>query len=147
MDIFEMLKHDHSQLTEQLRALEKSPETEREDQFDEVQTEIKLHFQAEERVFYSELAVTETLRERVTESREEHGLIGQLLEDMASMTSSDEQWQAKLTVLIELFSRHVKEEEQTLFDEAREAVDDELAAELAERFEEEKDNLRDGISA
>jgi hypothetical protein len=57
------------------------------------------------------------------------------------MDSADEQWRAKLTVLTELVSPHVQEEEKTLFEGAR-GNGLRFADELAEHFEEDKENLR-----
>ena len=147
MDIFDLLKQDHQQISEMLRAIERNSEDERKELFDEMQTELMLHSEAEETVLYSELEKHDALRELVQEGREEHKLFEQLLEGMSAMESGDEQWSAKLTVLSELVSHHVQEEEKCLFDKAQDVVDDDLAAELAERFEEEKENLRAGVSA
>lgn len=147
MDIFDTLKQDHQKISEMLRAIERGAEAERKELFDEMQTELMLHSEAKETVFYSELESHDALRELVLEGREEHKLIELLLEDMSAMESGDEQWSAKLTVLNELVSHHVQEEEKCLFDKAQDVVDDDLAAELAERFEEEKENLRAEVSA
>lgn len=147
MDIFDLLKQDHQQISEMLRALERNSEDEREELFDEMQTELMLHSEAKESVFYSELAKHDALRELVQEGREEHKLFEQLLEDMSAMESGDEQWSAKLTVLSELVSHHVQEVEKCLFSKAQDVVDADLGAELAERFEEEKENLRAEVSA
>jgi hemerythrin-like domain-containing protein len=147
VDIFDLLKQDHQQISEMLRAIERNSEDERKELFDEMQTELMLHSEAEETVFYSELEKHDALRELVLEGREEHKLFEQLLEDMSAMESGDEQWLAKLTVLNELVSHHVQEEEKCLFPKAQDVVDADLGAELAERFEEEKENLRAEVSA
>jgi hemerythrin superfamily protein len=147
VDIFDLLQEDHERVCDLLRVIETSSEPgEREKTFDEMKAELVLHFEAEENVFYLELASHEGLRDLVMECREEHKLIEQLLEDMAGMDSADEQWPAKLTVLSEIFAHHVQEEEKGMFGKAREALDTDVAVELAERFEEEKENLRAGVS-
>ncbi|MGH8771681.1 MAG: hemerythrin domain-containing protein [Burkholderiales bacterium] len=143
VDIFDLLQEDHERVCDLLRVIEISYEPgEREETFDEMKTELVLHSEAEENIFYRELASHEELRDLVMECREEHKLIEQLLEDMARMDSADEQWPAKLTVLSEIVAHHVREEEKSMFRKAREAFDTDVAVELAERFEEEKENLR-----
>ena len=142
VDIFDSLKQDHDRVLELLRGIESSSGDERAQLFEEMQTELTLHSDAEDAVVYAEFAGHDALCDMVLEAREEHELISELLDDMGTMDSADEQWGAKLTVLIELVSHHVKEEESCLFTKAREVVDADFGEELAQRFEEEKESLR-----
>ncbi len=142
MDIFDSLKQDHKQVLELLRGVERATGDERSQLFEEMQTELNVHSDAEDAVVYSDFESHDALRELVLEAREEHQLIAQLLDDMGSMETADEQWSAKLTVLIELVSHHIEEEEKCLLTKARDVIDADSGEELAERFEEEKENLR-----
>jgi hypothetical protein len=51
----------------------------------------------------------------ILESYEEHHVAGMLCMDLAMMESTDERFDAKMTVLIESVSRHIDEEEQDWF--------------------------------
>ena len=73
----------------------------------------------------------------MNEANEEHHLVHVLIAELKKLESSDDAFQAKFTVLGELVTHHVKEEEGEMFPQAQQAKIDweELQAEVMERKE------------
>ncbi len=79
-------------------------------------TELSRHAGIEELVFYP--AVREEVpraSDDVLESLEEHHLVKLALSELEGLSPSNERFDAKVTVLIEMVRHHVREEEQELF--------------------------------
>jgi len=62
----------------------------------------------------------------VLEAFEEHGVVKDLIAKIRRITGRDESLEAKVTVLKELVEHHVKEEESTIFAEARRVLGNKL---------------------
>jgi hemerythrin superfamily protein len=68
----------------------------------------------------------------------EHHVVETLLQEMSQLSSGDDQWQAKLSVVTENLEHHIKEEEEEIFPKAQTIISDEQAEELGEAFTAEK---------
>ncbi len=144
MEIYEVLKRDHQAVKQLFKRLEKGTE-DRETLFDELYTELSIHSEIEDEVFYSVLEKDKEIRDLILEGKEEHKLITQKLEEMSMLDVEDEEWQAKLTVLQELVEHHVEEEEGEMFKKARKVLSNEQAHAIAEEFEQNKHELVDEL--
>lgn len=104
----------------------------------ELANNLVAHMAIEQEIFYP--AVRSLDRDQVAESFEEHSVAELALKRALETDSDDEQFSARVTVLKELISHHVKEEESELFPNVEkkmsEADLDELAAAMQERFPE-----------
>lgn len=88
--------------------------------------ELTLHASAEEQIFYPALKAktkpaTES-RSDLLEAYEEHALVKGLIAQLEPLDPKDEMYGAKLQVLTDLVTHHVKEEESKMFKEARELL-------------------------
>ncbi|WP_035693557.1 hemerythrin domain-containing protein [Azospirillum halopraeferens] len=135
MDIFERIKKDHDTLRS---LLERAGKGEPDGAYDELQRELWAHGKAEETIFYAALEKSRSAREETVEGLNEHHMINGLLDELNAMTTRDMAFRAKLQVLGELVRHHLDEEEEELFEEAREAIDAERARELARLFDDRK---------
>ena len=82
------------------------------------------HAVIEEQVFYPGVPARMTnLNEDVLEALEEHHVVKWTLSELEKMTSEDERYEAKVTVLMESVRHHVKEEEKGLFPQVRKALE------------------------
>jgi hemerythrin superfamily protein len=81
------------------------------------------HAVIEEQVFYPQVRarMTET-NDDVLEALEEHHVVKWTLSELEKMSSEDERYEAKVTVLMESVRHHVKEEEKGLFPRVRKAM-------------------------
>jgi hemerythrin superfamily protein len=137
MDIYSLMKKDHQEvasLFRRLQAAEGFSETS-EQLFAQLREEIELHTHAEERVFYPALREAEGTQELVEEAVDDHELIRELLDELATSPMGDEAWNEKLEVLEEHVEEHVEEEESDIFDVARQLFNAEQAVELAQRWQ------------
>lgn len=144
MNAFQLLKEDHKKVSEIFQKLE--PTTERAlktrtELFEELKTNLDIHAQVEESIFYPSIKREAETREIVLEGFEEHHVIKMLLKELDSMPVDTEQWAAKLKVLQENVEHHVEEEEGEMFQKARGVLSEEQINDLGARMEEEKKRL------
>ena len=87
---------------------------------EEIFTELQVHTTIEEDVFYPEVRQgDDELEDMVAEGLEEHHVVDVLTAEAEALTSGEEAWVAKLTVLIENVEHHAGEEESELFPKVR----------------------------
>lgn len=138
-DIFARIKTDHDTIRSLLEKTEKANGSGRA-VYEELQRELWAHAKVEEGVFYAALSKAKEAKSETVEGLNEHHLINTLLDELNAMTTADSGWVAKLQVLGELVRHHLDEEEEELFEEAKEYLDDDRAAELGTLYAERKDH-------
>jgi hemerythrin-like domain-containing protein len=123
-DAIAILKRDHRQVEQLFNRFEKAgagAHKTRRALMDSVIEELSRHAGIEEVVFYPALRREMKRTESdVLEALEEHHLMKLSLRELEDLDPSDERFDAKATVLMEVVRHHVKEEEQELFPEVRE---------------------------
>lgn len=111
---------------------------------EELSSTLRRHFQVEDEVLYP------TLKEAVRDwedrvvligAQEDHHLIMRVLEELAETPPSDERFYGKVHALDKLWSHHVAEEEDNLYDMARRYLTHEDFLELADRVEEAQERF------
>jgi iron-sulfur cluster repair protein YtfE (RIC family) len=141
MDAFELLKSDHEKVAGIMEKIDGTTERAlktREELFTQLKSELDVHAQIEETIFYPVLEKAEESRDITLEAFEEHRIVKQLLSELEVDAKDDEIWTAKFTVLKENVEHHVEEEEGELFDKARKVLSEEEIDELGARMEEAK---------
>lgn len=102
----------------------------------EILTELEVHATIEEEIFYPEITeASEEIHETVTEGIEEHAVVKRLAAEVQSLPPDDEQWEAKMMVIIESVEHHAGEEEEELFPKVRSAFNAQALSEMGERLE------------
>ncbi|MBV9971831.1 MAG: hemerythrin domain-containing protein [Candidatus Eremiobacteraeota bacterium] len=148
MDAVTLLKNDHTKvkgLFKEVEALGERASTSRERLFEQIDRELRVHSEVEEKIFYPAFkkhAEKSEEREEVAEAYEEHALVANLLDEIEELDPSDEQYKAKLNVMMELVKHHADEEEKGMFKEARELFDDAELEELGQRIEQAKEQAK-----
>jgi hemerythrin superfamily protein len=106
---------------------------------EQIVTELGVHTKIEEEIFYPEVrAAGEQLDETVAEGIEEHHVVDVLIDEVRDLTPGDDDWVAKMTVMIENVEHHASEEEDELFPATRKAFDQGTLDEMAGRLEARK---------
>ena len=142
-DVTHILAADHRAVEALFEEFEKASSTERKAKIAEkICTELKIHAQVEEEVFYPALKgkIDDDL---LKEAYVEHDGAKLLINDILASGPDDEYFEAKVTVLSEEIKHHVNEEEKqhdNIFQQAR-AADVDLEA-LGERLLARKDELQ-----
>lgn len=93
--------------------------------------ELSIHAAVEEQVFYPAVRdAVEDAEDEVLEALEEHHIVKWVLSELEKMTPDDERFDAKVKVLCENVTHHVKEEETKLFKLVRAHMDRRALEEL-----------------
>jgi hemerythrin-like domain-containing protein len=91
----------------------------RKELFDRVSSELAIHEQIEEKIFYPALKAHPKAKDIVLEGYQEHHVADLLVNELTRMSKSDERWGAKFKVLKENVEHHIEEEEGEMFKTAR----------------------------
>jgi hemerythrin superfamily protein len=122
MDALELLKQDHAKVKELFEQAESVDGREQKTIFAQIKTELEIHTQIEESVFYPAMQRYDELKEMVVESLEEHNNVKTLLQEMATLSNSED-FQDKLEELIDNVEHHAEDEEEgKMFPKIRELV-------------------------
>jgi hemerythrin-like domain-containing protein len=141
MDIFDVLTSDHEKVKKILEQMEQtSPRAakKRDTLLEHLSEDLLPHMYAEEQFFYQILLDESPDKEAAYQALEEHRAAKAVLADLEVAPADDPRWSARLKVLKELVEHHIEEEETTVFDLARDLMDEERATEVGRRFKELK---------
>lgn len=128
-DIIKSLKADHDQhrdLFERLKATTTQSAATRLALLEQLDLELRLHMRFEEDVFFPALRAhaDKDTRGQTLEAYAEHEAARATLNELESVSPEDEMWEAWLKVLSEELEHHMKEEEDDLFPQATELIDE-----------------------
>ena len=122
MDALELLKQDHAKVKKLFEKVESADEKEQKAIFSQIKTELEIHTQIEENVFYPAMERYDELKEMVAESLKEHSNMKTLLREMATLSDSED-FEDKLEELIDNVEHHAEDEEEgKMFPKVRELV-------------------------
>jgi len=113
MNAIDLLKDDHRQverLFSEFLEAEDSEAERREEIFQQIEKELLVHSDIEEQIFYP--AVEDFASTEVEEALREHQEIRQTLVELLEIEIDDEEFDNKLTTLMERVQNHVQEEER-----------------------------------
>lgn len=145
MDAIELLKQDHKKVEKIFTDMEKKDA--RAKLFPELDRELSVHAEIEEKIFYPATKEAEPTRDLVLESIEEHKQIKMVLADLEQADKSTDVWAAALKVLKEDVMHHVGEEEDELFPKVRKVLSKQQLEDLGRRMEELKMQLLTAVKA
>jgi hemerythrin superfamily protein len=140
MSIFDVLKKDHDKvkgLFKQITRKKESPEN----IFPQIQHELEMHFQGEEKLLYPFLKEKAETHDITMESMEEHNVSKKELSELSSLSTDDEWFSPKIKVLQELINHHIEDEETLLFKKAKKVMGKQQAEEMAVRWDQEKQQM------
>ncbi len=100
----------------------------------EISDALAMHAEIEEKLFYPE-SKQENTEDILRESVEEHLSMKRILADLLESDPSDEQFDAKMSVLKEQVEHHVEEEEKELFPKVRKDLSKDELEDLGERMQ------------
>jgi hemerythrin superfamily protein len=132
-DALTLIRTDHREVDALFaEALGDAPSAARRRATAKIVQSLTVHAQMEEAIFYPALrkAGGKDERDSVLEAAEEHGVVKDLIAKIEQSRGRDETLEAKVTVLKELVQHHVREEESTIFDEAKKSLGNERLQQL-----------------
>jgi hemerythrin superfamily protein len=141
-DAIALLKQDHKNVRQLLKRFESDPSLEL---LDEIETEVKIHTQIEEEIFYpaykDAVEGDEEKEQLFYEALEEHHVVDLVLPEIRDTDEGSEEFSAKGKVLKDLIEHHAEEEEKQMFPKARKAMGAAELRNLGQRLEERKQQL------
>lgn len=141
-DAIAMLRDDHARVVELFDRFENTRGDRKEKLVQQICDELELHTRLEEEIFYP--AVREAIGDDdlMDEATVEHQSAKELIAQLRSMSSDDDLFDAKTTVLGEYVKHHVKEEQGEMFPQARQSDVDLVA--LGEQMRARKEEIASG---
>jgi uncharacterized protein YecA (UPF0149 family) len=123
MNAIDLLEQQHEEVNELFHEIRVSEgDEEKRMLFDELADKLAAHTIVEEKLFYP-AAYTGAIEDLLREAVEEHLAIKRTLADLMELDCDDEQFDAKLRVLMEQVEHHVEEEEGELFKKVKKELD------------------------
>jgi hemerythrin superfamily protein len=139
MDAIQLLTNDHDKVRElfsEFRAASESDDEQRLQQLQkEIFQELETHTRIEEDIFYPAVKSLDVddLTETIDEGVQEHHVVKVLMREITDLSDHDV-FVAKMTVLIENVEHHAEEEEEELFPDLREHMDEARLEALGEEL-------------
>jgi hemerythrin-like domain-containing protein len=137
-DAIQLLRADHRKVQDLFDQFEKARGDDRKAELaHEICTELKVHAQIEEEIFYPAARAVLKDQDLIDEAAVEHASAKDLIAQIEQSQTGDELFDAKVTVLGEYIKHHVKEEHNELFPKLKKTKLDlkSLGEQLAERKE------------
>ncbi len=144
MDVLKEIKKEHDEFKKLITKIENSKGKERKKLFDELYVNIKGHHEAEERVVFPDVKerLEEEAKDTVREMIEEHSLGAYQFSLIEKTAIDNETWDAKFSVLKEILTHHMDEEEKEFFKEARKVLEKDELEEKYDTFENINDEYK-----
>ena len=158
MNVIDLLKKDHDLVSDLFKQYEKEKEGADSEEkkhalAKQICQELTVHATVEEAIFYPavEAKATEQSDEEaedgVHEADEEHALVKILVAELQEMQPSDQQFDAKVKVLMDLVEHHVEEEEGELMPRSRKLLEKDALEEMGAQVEARKEVLKQDLAA
>jgi iron-sulfur cluster repair protein YtfE (RIC family) len=144
MDPLKLLKKDHDDVKRLLQELDDTTEraeVTRTEGFQELKTKLDVHETIEEEILYPALKEHAKTKAITLEAYEEHHVVDMLMAELGDTPVTDETWAAKLTVAKENLEHHIEEEEDTMFKQARQVMDEDELDTVGDRMAARRDEL------
>ncbi len=147
MNAIELLIRDHNEvrgLFERFQAAQEAEDTATMSELaGTIFEELEVHTTIEEEIFYPAIREEgEEMGELVDESVQEHHVVDVLMDEMRELDDGEDDWVAKMTVLIENVEHHADEEEQEMFPDVSDQLDAVRLADLGDELAARKESLK-----
>ncbi len=141
MNIFEAIREDHQKQRTLVDILAKThgDSEGRNEIFEKLKQELRVHAEVEERHFYVPLMKHDLTQDKARHSVAEHHDIDELIEELENTDMSSPHWVAVAKKLKEQVIHHLDEEEQEVFQLAGKALSENQKTALATEYRKERD--------
>lgn len=141
MDIFEKLRQEHRKVSATMGEIEKSEDSAtKQELFQKMKAEMTRHAEAEDESFYAFLAGFDEMEDIIAEAREDHQTIEAMMQEIEALPPESDAWSSRFEELMEIVDDHIAQEESEIFEDARELIDSQRSDELARRMQARKES-------
>ena len=134
----EILKEDH----DKVKQLFKDYQGGKTKVLPQIEAELRVHMELEEKFLYPELERHEETKEKSFEAVEEHHAAKLWIKEIGKATTSDERMKARVKVLQEMIEHHIEEEEKKVFPTAKKVLDKAKVEEIAQKIQQGKSKAK-----
>jgi hemerythrin superfamily protein len=121
-DAIALLREDHKKVQKLFKEYQEAKGgPKKKARVEEVCTDLTVHSQVEEELFYPEARDAIDAMDIMDEAEVEHTVAKQLIEELKVMQPNDPLYNAKFTVLGEYVTHHIKEEQNEMFPKVKKA--------------------------
>ncbi len=144
MNVLQEIKKEHQEFRDLIPKIEKAKGDKKTTLFREFYAKIKGHHEAEEHVVFEDVKSKsdEEGKSIVLEMIEEHNLITYQFSLLERTSIDNETWDAKFSVLKEIVTHHLDEEEDELFKQARKVLTEKEIKDKYEPFEDTQEKFQ-----
>ena len=148
-DAVKLIRSDHRKVEQLFREFEEAGDRAyktKQELVGQIVEELEVHATVEEETYYPavEAKAKKDGKELIGEAIEEHHVVKVLLGELRSMSSEDDTFDAKVTVLMENVRHHVEEEESELLPQSGKVLGDDELTRLGEEMAARKQQLGAG---
>ena len=148
-DAVELIKSDHRKVEQLFREFEEAGDRAyktKQQLVEQIARELEVHAAIEEETYNPavEAKARKDGKELIAEAVEEHHVVKILLGELSAMSSEDEPFDAKVTVLMENVRHHVEEEESELLPQSEKILGTDELTRLGEQMAARKQQLGAG---
>lgn len=144
LDILEEIKKEHDEFKDLMTQIENAEGDKKRELFEELYANLEGHHESEEHVIFPD--VKEKSKEEgksvVREMIEEHSLASYQFSLLERTSIDNETWDAKFSVLKEVLTHHMDEEEKEFFKQAKKVLSKETLEEKYDDFEKAMDKYK-----
>jgi len=140
MSAIDMLESQHREVEKLFEAFEKAPKGQQRKIFLQIADKLAVHAAIEEKHFYP-AARNEDTEDLLLESAEEHLSVKRVIADLLKLDEKDETFEAKVTTLKEQVEHHVEEEENELFPQVEDLLDEDTLEALEQEMTATQEDL------
>ena len=137
MDVLKEIKKEHDEFRELITQIENAKGKTKQNLFEDLYAKLIGHHESEEHVLFPDVKEKsdEEGKDVVMEMIEEHSLAAYQFSVIQKTDIDNETWDAKFSVLKEVLTHHMDEEEDELFKQARKVLDKEVLKDKYSDFE------------
>jgi iron-sulfur cluster repair protein YtfE (RIC family) len=137
-DFLNMLHEQHMKVQEeitQLQQMSMRSKDERKDVWHDLKRNLTGHMEGEEKYWYPVLERNQQSRIDAETAMEEHRAAHRVFDDLDDTDMDDTRWNARLMVLQNLLTQHIRNEETKLFPMSRELISDRQTDDIMHDFQ------------
>jgi hemerythrin-like domain-containing protein len=136
MNVLTKIESDHQEIRHLIEQINTHIDdiTVRGNTYDKLKTLVLTHHQAEQDTLLTELVQHDQSRDKAMHLVEEHGEHKKIIEQLEDLTPERADWRERYQELQHDLLHHIKEEEQELFQVARETLDARTLHEVGEKM-------------
>lgn len=137
MNILEEIKKEHDEFKNLISQIENSKGDKKRSLFEELYAKLEGHHESEEHVLFPDVKEEsdEEGKSVVREMIEEHSLASYQFSVLEKTSIDNETWDAKFSVLKEVLTHHMDEEEKEFFKQAKKVLTEDTLKEKYDDFE------------